>query len=141
MKNLGSFIVSFCGVCAAVGGISMILPSGKISKSVKQIISLTVICAFLGLFAVLLNIKISADKSIYDTDFSVNYEETVKTVFESALKSKNIKFREITVYTDKTQDGRIFITKVTVYSAESKAKIVSAIGNGSEYEVEVINED
>lgn len=141
MNNLNSFIISFCGVCAAIGGISMILPSGKISKPVKQIIGLTVICAFLGLFAVCLNIKINADKSFSDEDYSINYEETVKTVFETALKSKNIKFFKIIVYTDKTQSDRIFITKVKVFSDENKEKIVSAIGNSGEYEVEVVNEN
>lgn len=137
MKALTSFIISFCSVCAAVGGIHMIIPSGKISKSVKYIITLTVITAFLGIFTVNFGINFGFDtKEKVDTVNSA--EATVKAVFEKALKDNKINYEKIIIFTDKNKEGGITITKVEIYSSDQRQKILSVIGNSEAYDVEII---
>lgn len=68
-----------------------------------------------------------------------NAAVTAQTVFEKVLTDQDINFRKISVDTNKTADGSIVISRVTVYSDESSQKITSAIGSDS-YEVLIINE-
>ncbi len=139
MKEFYQFIISFCIVCAVLGGIYILFPNGKLSKSVKYAVSLCMICAFLGIFSVSFNLNIKPQNKIDFKTESSAAEETAKAIIEKALKNNNIKFDKISVFTDKTQNGDIIISKITVFTSEEKEKIEETIGNG-EYEVEVINE-
>ena len=63
-----------------------------------------------------------------------------RLVFEQALTSSNINFSRIEVCTNKEGDS-IIISKVIIYSADEKGKILNVLGDISEtYEVEIINE-
>ena len=62
-------------------------------------------------------------------------------VYGQALRSSEINFSEITVCTDKNEDGSIVISKVIIYSDADKERIRSALGSAAEnIEVEIINE-
>ena len=140
MKDFISFVTSFCVVSAVIGGLSIIFPNGKLSKSVRYIAVLSLICAFIGIFFVKFNIDVHPDlsqieKSQNDTDIYLT-----KMIFENALKTNNITFSKIDFLTDKNESGSIIITKVFIYTSCSKEKIEEIIGNSSEYEVEVIDE-
>lgn len=140
MKDFISFVTSFCVVSAVIGGLSIIFPSGKLSKSVRYIAVLSLICAFIGIFFVKFNIDVHPDlsqieRSQNDTDIYLT-----KMIFENALKTNNITFSKIDFLTDKNESGSIIITKVFIYTSCSKEKIEEIIGNSSEYEVEVIDE-
>lgn len=64
-----------------------------------------------------------------------------KYVYSKALESQNINFSEISIFTDKTADGSIIITKVVITSSDTKEKILKAIsGIGENREVEIVNE-
>ncbi len=140
MKDFISFVTSFCVVSAVIGGLSIIFTNGKLSKSVRYIAVLSLICAFIGIFFVKFNIDVHPDlsrieKSQNDTDIYLT-----KMIFENALKTNNITFSKIDFLTDKNENGSIIITKVFIYTSCSKEKIEEIIGNSSEYEVEVIDE-
>ena len=62
-------------------------------------------------------------------------------VYGEALRSCEINFSEITVCTDKNEDGSIVISKVIIYSDADKERIRAALGSAAEnIEVEIINE-
>lgn len=143
MNGINSFIMSFCTVCILIGGLYIICPSGTFSKSVKYVFCLVLICCVAATV-----------KGIKSTDFdfaesseakSVEISQTAaasaaEQVFSVALKNENIEFSQITVCTDKTDDGSIIITEVIVYSSDDPNRIKKVIESGNNYEVSVINE-
>ena len=137
MSEFSSFAISFCGVCVATGGIHMLIPEGKMTKTVKYVIVLTLISALIGVFAVNFNFEFQTGAAS-DLDAEYRDEKLVTAVFENALNMNNVKFEKIVIFTDKSKEGSITITKIQIYSAESRERIMSAIGNGNEYEVEII---
>ena len=139
MKEFATFAVSFCGVCVAAGGLYMLLPENKMTKTVKYVIVLVIISAFIGLFSVNFNISIPDRTAETGAYTGYDSEKMITAVFEKALRLKNIEFEKITVFTDKSKEGSIVITKIQIYSRESRERIISAIGNSEDYEVEIIN--
>lgn len=141
MEGLNSFIISFCGSCVLLGFLYMLCPSGSMSASVKYIFCLCFVCCVVGAAMTIP----SPDFSYFDEISSAeilteqNTAVTAEAVFSEALKEQNINFRKITVDTNKTGDGSIIISKVTVYTDELPQKIYTVIDSDS-YEVEVINE-
>ncbi len=140
MSDFQAFIVSFCGVCAVIGGIYILCPKGNISKTVKYVINLTVICAFVGLLSVAFKFDYSFDKYEGYTKTSEMSAQVVKMIFETALKNSNVSFKKIEIITDKTADNSISINKVFVYSEESPEKIKEILNKESSFSIEVINE-
>ena len=139
MREFTSFAISFCGVLIAAAGIYMLLPEGKMSKAVKYIVVLTLLSALIGLFSVNFSIRFPKIESEFKVQDEYRDEKVIKAVFESALKMNNIEFEKIIIFTDKNEEGSITITKVQIYSSEEEQKIISAVGNSKEYDVEVIN--
>ena len=78
-------------------------------------------------------------------DIQIN-SETLETssaeyVFSYTLKKQNINFREISIFTDKTSDNSIVITKVVIVTDEPPQKLINALAGLLENrEVEIINE-
>ena len=140
MKDFISFVTSFCVVSAVIGGLSIIFSSGKLSKSVRYVAVLSLICAFIGIFFVKFNIDVHPDLSRIEKSQNNTDIYLTKMIFENALKTNNITFSKIDFLTDKNENGSIIITKVFIYTSCSKEKIEEIIGNSSEYEVEVIDE-
>lgn len=141
MSGFYSFVLSFCTMCAVLGGLGVIIPSGNFANPLKYIFCLCFICVILGSV-------ISIDK----VDFNILEEREEITVsesgaeilarqtFEEALRRANIEFEKIRVFTDKSESDGIFITEVVVYSHESFSKINEIISSDGAYEVRVINE-
>ena len=62
-------------------------------------------------------------------------------MYVKVLKSAEINFSEITVCTDKTEDGGIVISKLIIYSDCAEERIRGALGAAAEnIEVEIVNE-
>ena len=143
MSGLTTFLTSLCAACVFIGTVHLICPDGNLGKPVKYILSLvflvTVISAA-GLLKGGFNTDITFEASAGTSD------ETLKTaaaryVYTEALRSSKINFTEITVCTDKTQDGSIVISKVVIYSDADKERIRAALGAAAEnIEVEIVNE-
>ena len=66
-------------------------------------------------------------------------EAAAKLVFYRALTDAGIKFSKITVFTDKSAQGGISITKVYVYTAADYRDVKAVIGS-NDYKLVVINE-
>ena len=120
----------------------MISPDGVMSKSVRYILGLVF----------LLSIVTATGLSVKTPQFNFTFEEeTIQSsddldnanaeyIFKSALKNAGIEFSEITVCTDKLDNGRRVINKVIIRSDCERERILSVLGNTTGYEVEIINE-
>lgn len=81
----------------------------------------------------------------FNTAAEVSDEElkaaSARYVYGQLLKSGEIIFSEITVCTDKTENGSIVISKVIIYSDCDKQRVLAALGESAEnIEVEIVNE-
>lgn len=140
---MNGFFISFCTGCILIGALQMLCPEGNISKSVKYIFSLIFI--LITISAANIPIK-SIDFSLPDIDYS-DFDVTdmqkvsAEYVYSYTLKSQNINFSKISVFTDNSEDDGIVITKVIIMSNESHEKIFEALGILAENrEVEIVNE-
>ncbi|MBE6733588.1 MAG: hypothetical protein E7561_06305 [Ruminococcaceae bacterium] len=143
MSTFFDFIGVFCSAAMLFGGIFLLKPSGNTSKAVKYVFALIFLCIVIS---ALLNIKIDEisidnkkiEQSINTASLSKDF---LKLTFEEVLRGQDINFNKITVCTNKTENGSITISKVTVYSKDSPEKIIAALGgNNAEYEIEVLYE-
>jgi len=143
MSGIGEFITVFSSFSLLFGGMYVLKPGGNTEKTVKYIFSLIFISIMLS---AILNIKLDDFKSI-STDVSADIStdalksEAIRRTFMEALRLENINFSEITVCTNKKADGSISISKVIVYSCDSKEKIIEVLSTAdTEYEIEVCYE-
>ncbi len=140
MNNLSEFIISFCVVSASIGAVSFIVPSGKMSKSVKYIITLSVLTVLLSISLKIANINIDY-KSFNAVTLEQDVpEKAVKTAVEATLDKNNIEYEKVEIITDKSDGTSIDYIKVIVYSDENEEKIKKAIGENENIEVLIINE-
>lgn len=144
MKSLNSFAISLCAVSIFIGALYIILPSGSMSKPVKYVLSLAFLLSLTALGGITVA-PAELELSDYDTDYTSAYYDSqtasAKYVYEYILQKANIDFSEITVCTDKTENGSISIIKVTVKSSATKEEIIAVLeGVAENVEVEVINE-
>ena len=141
MNAIKGFIISFCSSSIVLGFLFMLCPSGSISKSVKYIFCLCLMCCVVASASMLKE----PDFSFFSKDSQgeilteKNVAVTAQMIFSEALTKEKINFRKITVDTNKLADGSITIDKVIVYTSESLITITQLIGSES-YEVIVINE-
>ncbi len=143
MNYLTSFFMSFCVSAIFIGAIFIICPGGKMSKPIKYILCLV--------FTVIIIASVSKINPDFDLPNFENQTSQINTdklkiqsaeyVWGACLKSANITFEKITVCTTKSQDDRIIISKVMIFSNESKENILNALGDlAKAVEVEIINE-
>lgn len=143
MNGLTSFLTSLCAACVFIGAMHLICPDGNLGKPVKYILSLVFLVTVISAAGLL--------KGGFDTDIgfeasaSVSDEElkaaSARYVYAQALRRSEINFTEITVCTDKTEDGSIVISKVIIYSDCEKERIRAALGEAAKnIEVEIVNE-
>ena len=142
MSNLATFFTSFCVSAILIGAFYVICPGGEISKSVKNIFSL--------IFTVVIISSALSIDPIFDYSAEITKNEEVINsldtysaiyVYSECLKAEKIEFSEISVLTNKTEEGGIVISKVIIFSSEDKEKILSALSIVAQnIEVEVINE-
>ena len=143
MNWLTSFLTAFCAAGVCFGALFVICPDGKMSRSVKYLIS---IC-FLVVIIILAGVNIK--KANFDFEFDVGtntdideiQESVIEQAFSVALKRAEIDFKEITVFADNLPDGSIKINKITIITDSHREKVITALGGEREdFTVEVINE-
>lgn len=143
MNIIISLLTAFCASAVFIGALYMICPEGAINKTVKFVLGL----------AFLLSVIAASGISLNKTDIYVEIPKTetadsdtldiavAKYVYSYTLKNSGIDFSEITVCTDKSADGSIYISKVIIKSQENREKILNALGEaGKNIEVEIKNE-
>lgn len=143
MSGLTSFLTSLCAACVFIGAVHLICPDGNLGKPVKYVLSLvflvTVISAA-GLLKGGINTDISFEASAAVSDEALK-AASARYVYGQALRASEINFTEITVCTDKNEDGSIVISKVIIYSDCDKERIRASLGGAAENtEVEIVNE-
>ena len=120
MSGLSTFLTSLCAASVFIGAVHLICPDGNMGKPVKYVLSL------------------DAAAEVSDEELKT---ASAKYVYEQALKSNKINFTEITVCTDKTEDGSIVISKVIIFSDCAEERIRAALGEAAQnIEVEIVNE-
>ncbi len=136
------FFISFCTGCILIGALCILCPDGNISKPVKYVFSLI----FLIIIISAANIPFKQiDFSAFSPATSINTEQmeinSAKYVFSHALTSAEINFSRIDIFTDKSDDDSIIITKVAIATDHPREQVIKALGILAENrEVEVINE-
>ena len=141
MSGFYSFVLAFCTMCAVLGGLGVIIPSGSFANPLKYIFCLCFICVILGSVISIDKVDFNILKEREEITVSENGAEILaRQTFEEALRRANIEFEKIRVFTDKSESDGIFITEVVVYSHESFSKINEIISSDGAYEVRVINE-
>ena len=141
MSGFYSFVLAFCTVCVVLGGLGVIIPSGSFANPLKYIFCLCFICVILGSVISMDKVDFNITGDTEEITTSENGAEVLaRQTFEEALRRANIEFEKIRVFTDKSEEGGIFITEVVVYSHESVEKINDIISSDGVYEVRVINE-
>lgn len=143
MNIFSQLITAFCASCIFIGALLMICPDGAVSKSVKYVLAL----------AFLLSVMAATGITVKKADFKIKMPETqqsdtaaldaasAKYVYAYALTKAGINFKEITVCTDKDENGSIIISKIIIYSDCESTRIKQALGEAAQnYEVEIINE-
>lgn len=142
MGGFVSFATAFCAACIFIGALSAVSPERAMSKPVKYVLSLAFIAAVIGA-AGMIN-KTDLDFNEPSAELFASYDmqtAAAEYAYAYALKSADINFSEITVCTDKSDDGSIIITKVIIYSDANESEIRRALSTAAEnYEVEIKNE-
>ena len=140
MNGFSLFIASFCGSSVIIGLLYILVPE-KYSQIIKFLFGLIFILSVLSAFMKVESINFPEIEAfdIEESDNSALIAQA-RLVFEQALTSSNINFSRIEVCTNKEGDS-IIISKVIIYSADEKGKILNVLGDISKaYEVEIINE-
>lgn len=137
------FFTSFCVGCVLIGALYIICPDGAISKTVKYVFSLIFLLIIISAANIpLKNINLdvfSPQNSVADSeDMQIAAAEYV---FSHTLKSQNVNFSKISIFTDKTDNSSIVITKVVIATQEQPEKVKKALGElAKNREVEIVNE-
>lgn len=143
MNFLSSVLITFCAACVFIGALYMLCPDGVMSKPVKYILGLcfliTVISAA-GITVKTPDIDFSLPETVTEDTESLEIA-SAEYVYSYILTAANIDFSQITVCTDKSDDGSIIINKVIIRSDCQREKIIEALGEAAKnHEVEIINE-
>lgn len=143
MNYLASFLTAVCAASVFIGALYILCPEGNMSKTVAYALGLVFILSVTAASGITVK---SVDISLPETEYSVDDSEeslvaAAEYVYSYALKSEGIDFSEIEVFTNKSEDGSISISKVRILSSEDRGKIIAALGSTAEaLEVEIINE-
>ena len=143
MSYITAFITALCAACVFTGALYMLSPGGVMEKPVRYILGLVF------LVIVISSAGVTLGTAEWDAVFPAADEiprqsldaASAEYVYGAVLESSGINFSEITVCTDKSDDGSIIITKVIIYTDCDERTVKEALGVVAEnYEVEVINE-
>lgn len=143
MSYFTEIVSAFCVVCVFIGALYMLCPEGKLSKSVKYVLSLVFLVSVMAVAGM--------GKGKFDFDINFSQKEDIsieqienlnlKFAFEEILQKNGINFKEIEIFTDKLENGGISINKVIIRSDCEKEKIFAALADITDsIEVEVIDE-
>lgn len=142
MNYLSSFFISFCVSSVFIGAVFILCPTGQMSKPVRFVFSLVFTLIIISsALKIDFDLNFTLDTAEIESKASAVEESSAVYVYSECLKANEIDFSEISVLTTKTDDGRIVISKVLIFSKEEKNKILSALSViAQNLEVEVINE-
>ncbi len=142
MRIITSVLSAFCASCVFIGALYILCPDGRLSKSVKYVLSLVFLLSVIAAAGVSVKrTDFSFEIPTVATDTSLLDAQTAEFVFSKALEENDISFSEIEVLVDKREDNSIYISKVYIKSKEDESKILSALGEaGQNTEVEIKNE-
>ena len=145
MNELKSVILGLCIASVSLGVMYMLKPTGATDKSIRLSFAVIFLSILVFSAARLLkvdfdSIKISANNSAANTAESIVCARA-QYLCQEILEEKGLSFGEINIFTDKTEEGSIFIKRITVESTEEPEAIRQSItavivANG----VEVIND-
>lgn len=143
MNYFSSLLTAVCAACILIGALYMLCPDGAMKKSVSYILGLVFLLSVIsasGITVKKADINITLPK-VTSADTTALSTAAAEYVYASALKAAGIEFYEITVCTNKSEDGSISISKVLIRSDCEKGRILEALGEAAKnFEVEVINE-
>lgn len=142
MNYLSSFFIAFCVSSIFIGAVFILCPTGQMSKSVRFVFSLVFTLIIISsALKINFNFDFTPDTNGIGSNAEAIEKSSAVYVYSECLKQNKIDFSEISVLTTKTDDGRIVISKVLIFSKEEKNKILSALSViAQNLEVEVINE-
>lgn len=143
MNYITSLLTSLCACLILIGVLFIICPDGVMSKSVKYILSLIFLISVISVAGIGVSdqgksFDFKTEASVDSSDFEI---QNARLVYMETLKKSGLEFKEITVLTDKSEDGSIVINKIIVNSFCEKEKIINALSEiAKTAEVEVIDE-
>lgn len=141
MREINSFIISFCVSSIGLGFLYLLCPNGSMSAIVKYVFCLCFVCCVIGAVVVMPNVDLTLFENKQETNILTeqNVAITAQTIFCEALRKQNINFKKVIVKTNKLGDDSIVISKIYVYTDEPTQKITDTLAS-DDYEVVVINE-
>lgn len=143
MNFLSSVLITFCAACVFIGALYMLCPDGVMSKPVKYILGLCFLITVISAAGITVKtpvIDFSLPETVTEDTESLEIA-SAEYVYSYLLTAANIDFSQITVCTDKSDDGSIIINKVIIRSDCQREKIIEALGEAAKnHEVEIINE-
>lgn len=145
MDDFKSIILGLCIASVGLGIIYMLKPAKTLEKSIRFSFAVVFLCITVICIASFLKVDFK-EISVNAADYSKNAEEKIlclqaRHLSEQILKSNSLDFKEIEIFTDKTDNGDIIIKRITVKS-EAEPKLIrdSITAVIETCGVEVINE-
>ena len=123
MENIELWTAGLC-ICAAVIGIAeKLLPEGNVRIAVYFVMGLIVISSFLVPIGNISDIEITVPEQNVNTDWlnrttQEMFSDRMKKKKKKYLSDKDIKAKNIDVYTDIDSEGSIYIDKVRITLSE-----------------------
>ncbi len=123
MENIELWTAGLC-ICAAVIGIAeKLLPEGNVRIAVYFVMGLIVISSFLVPIGNISDIEITVPEQNVNTDWlnrttQEMFSDRMKEIIKKYLSDKDIKAKNIDVYTDIDSEGSIYIDKVRITLSE-----------------------
>lgn len=123
------FFISFCSGCILIGALGVLCPEGNVSKPVKYVFSLIFLAIVITSARIpLRQLDFPAAAVSQQPDTQSMQIASARYVFEYALKNGGINFSKISIFTDKSEDGSIVITKVVITTEQSREAVLKALG-------------
>lgn len=143
MSGIAAFIASICAACIFIGALQMLCTQGAVSKSASFLLSLVFLVSVISAAGLTVkradfnfNLPTVASPDTSDLDIAA-----ARYVYAVTLEQAGLDFREIKLYMDKSDDGSISISKISIWSDCSADKILTALSEvAKNIEVEIINE-
>ncbi len=145
MSNILQAVLGFCGAAVYIGAIYMLCPEGPSGRGVKYVFSLIFLCVMASLIIPIQRLGKADGLDVTPADTSAVVSSVTEYQAEhicmAALSDAGIKTDKIWVKTDISEDGSIFISRITVCTSSDEDEVRRILTGVVEVaEVEVINE-
>ena len=142
MSYINTFLISFCAAAVFIGALYMLCPDGAMQKPIKYLLSLLFLLSVISVAGITVkNAELNLDFTLPQTDSTDLEIKNAEYVYAFALRNADIGFREIEIFTTKTENGSININKVIIYSEHTKEAVLEVLGEAAKnIEVEIVNE-